>query len=65
LGRKRVLEAVAELLSLEPLLHSIEDIAQDPCKLWSRRGRLLFHSDYTRRSLEDLGGRSIALEQEP
>jgi hypothetical protein len=55
---------LAELLPSVLLLRNTVDIAQDPCKLLSRRGRSLFRSDCKRTPLEDLDGRSIVLVPE-
>jgi hypothetical protein len=64
LVRRQVLEAVQQVpLALRP--RSIEGRAQDPCRPWSRRGRLLVHNDYTRKLLGGSGGRSIVQELEP
>jgi len=57
--RTLVLEVAEPLLA--PPLHSTEDTALGPCMPWSRRGKLLFHSDYRHRPQEGSDGRSIVL----
>jgi len=59
------LVGLAEPLSLALLLGSTGDRALSPCTLWNRRGRLLFHIDCKRRSLEGWDGNSIVLVLEP
>jgi hypothetical protein len=64
LGNLVSLADLAEPLSLVPLLDSIAGRVLSPCKLWNRRGRLIFHIDCKRISLEGWDGRSIVLVRE-
>jgi hypothetical protein len=59
------LVGLAEPLSSALLLGSTADRAPSPCMLWNRRGKLIFHIDCKRRSLEGWDGNSIVPVLEP
>jgi hypothetical protein len=55
---------VVEEPPLALLLDSTEDTELSPCKSWSRRDKLIFHTGCRHRRREGSGGRSIGLELE-